>query len=271
MLPRQSATWLISPRGARVVLAGVDEVWAEDTRHSKRLFQHLGISPRTVSCHDHNESERVGMLLERLEKGDSVALISDAGTPLISDPGYRLVSACRENGFQVSPIPGVSALVAGLSVSGLPTDRFTFEGFLPSKAGARNEVLLKLAGETRTMIFYESSHRIKACLQSMCSCFGSDRAATLARELTKLHETVFTASLGEILERVLSDSQQQKGEFVIMLAGAEVERGNLLGELDRVLNLLLPEMSAKRAATIAAEITGAKRNQAYKAAQDLTR
>jgi len=157
---------------AGAVLAAVSEVWAEDTRHSKKLFQHLGISPRTVACHDHNESRRVDTLLEKLRAGDSIALISDAGTPLISDPGYRLVSACREQGFPVRPVPGASALIAALSVSGLATDRFVFEGFLPSRGSARGDCLERLRDETRTLVFYESSHRIVASLSAMRDHFG---------------------------------------------------------------------------------------------------
>lgn len=255
---------------AGAVLGAVSEVWAEDTRHSAKLFQHLGISPRVLACHDHNESGRVGKLLEKLHAGDSIALICDAGTPLISDPGYRLVSACRERGFQVRSVPGASALIAALSISGLATDRFAFEGFLPNKAAARSDRLQQLRDENRTLIFYESSHRIVASLTAMREHFGGDRAAVVARELTKLHETVIAETLDQLCKSVARDGNQQKGEFVVLIAGAEKDAVDTSAELNRVLKLLLPEMSTRRAAAIAAKITGAARNCAYRAALELS-
>ncbi len=254
---------------AREVLGAATEVWVEDTRHSRKLFQHLAISPRVFACHDHNEFRRVEVLLEKLRNGDSIALISDAGTPLISDPGYRLVCACRQRGFPVRPVPGASALVAALSVSGLATDRFAFEGFLPSKPAARDARLRALADETRTLVFYESSHRIKVSVSAMRAHFGADRAAVIARELTKLHETVLADTLGLLSQRIAADTMQQKGEFVVMVAGAEPLADDASAELKRVLGLLLPEMSARRAAVVAAGITGVGKNQAYRVAIDL--
>ena len=255
---------------AGAVLGAVSEVWAEDTRHSRRLFQHLGISPQVLACHDHNESERVGKLMEKLHAGDSIALICDAGTPLISDPGYRLVSACRQQGFQVQPVPGASALIAALSISGLATDRFAFEGFLPSKGSARSDRLRHLRDEKRTLIFYESSHRILASLLAMREHFGADRTAVVARELTKLHETVIADTLDQLCKRVADDSNQQKGEFVVLVTGAKNDAVDTSAELNRVLKLLLPEMSVRRAAAIAAKITGTARNRAYRAALNLS-
>ena len=255
---------------ARTVLAEVVEVWVEDTRHSRKLFQHLGIAPRVFACHDHNESQCVARLLEKLRAGLSIALISDAGTPLISDPGYRLVSACREHNLPVRPVPGASALIAALSVGGLATDRFVFEGFLPSKVSARNDCLQRLRSEVRTLVFYESSHRIVASLSAMCIGFGADRRAVVARELTKLHETVIVDTLDRVCEYLAGDSVLRRGEFVVLIDGARQVQDNTDDELYRILGILLPEMSAKRAAVVATKITGIARNQAYRAALDLS-
>ena len=248
-----------------MILSSVDEVWAEDTRHSGRLLQQLNVKARLHACHDHNESAQVERLLARLAEGASIALISDAGTPLISDPGYRLVNACRANGFAVTPIPGASALVAALSVSGLPTDRFAFEGFLPHKAGQRRELIASLQSDPRTLVFYESTHRIVAALSDLQDGFGADRAASLARELTKQYESVVTGTLADVCDYVAADANHRRGEFVVMVSGAAKAPDNQ-AEISRVLAILLPELSVKRASAATAAITGAPRNRVYQQA-----
>ncbi len=264
-------------RRAVTVLAGVDAIAAEDTRHSRRLLEHLSIDTPMLALHEHNEHFAAERVLERLGRGESLALISDAGTPLISDPGFPLVRECRRQGFKVIPIPGPSALLAALSVAGLPTDRFRFEGFLPRKRAARRERLAALVGETATLVFYESSHRVVAALQDLIAELGAHRPVRLARELTKLHETLLEGELGEVAARVQSDPNQQKGEIVLLVAGAEVEPGVLAGEVDRQLRILLRELPVKQAAALVAELTGEKRNPVYqralvlKAAQDQAR
>ena len=248
---------------AQQVLNEVDEVWAEDTRHSRRLMTHLGLAPKLVACHEYNERASVERLIEKLTAGSAIALISDAGTPLVSDPGYRLVRACHQHGFAVRPIPGACAMIAALSVSGVPTDRFCFEGFLPGKARARDERLRQLCGEPRTLIFYESSHRICASLESMCRALGASRQVAMARELTKLHETVMQASLQDLVEVLKRDAWQKRGEFVLCVAGARTSDNRSPYELRRVLSLLLPQMSLKSAANTAAAIVGVSRKQSY--------
>jgi 16S rRNA (cytidine1402-2'-O)-methyltransferase len=259
----------ISARALKV-LNQVQVVAAEDTRHSGTLLGHFGIRATLISLHDHNEAERALLLVTRLLAGESVALISDAGTPLISDPGFDLVRAARAAGITVTPIPGASALVAALSVSGLPTDRFVFEGFLPQKAAARRERLATLAGESRTLVFYESVHRIQESLQDMAAAFGSERPAVLARELTKLHEGVRTASLQALVDWAANDPASGKGEVVVMVAGAAVQEGAALDvEVERVLKLLLAELPVKQAVSLAAEISGRKKNELYDRALEL--
>lgn len=256
---------------AREVLAAVDLVAAEDTRHSGTLLAHLGVKTPLISLHDHNEAERAPILVARLQAGESVALISDAGTPLISDPGFDLVRAARAAGISVTPIPGASALVAALSVSGLPTDRFVFEGFLPAKQGARRERLAALAAEPRTLVFYESVHRIQESLEDMAAAFGAGRRAVLARELTKLHEGVRDATLQELVDWAASDPAAGKGEVVLMVAGAAATEGTALdAEAERVLKLLLAELPVKQAAALAAGITGLNRNPLYQRALELS-
>jgi 16S rRNA (cytidine1402-2'-O)-methyltransferase len=253
----------ISARALKV-LAAVDVVAAEDTRHSGTLLSHFGIGAKLISLHDHNEAERAPVLVGRLLAGESVALISDAGTPLISDPGFDLVRAARAAGVTVTPIPGASALVAALSVSGLPTDRFVFEGFLPQKATARRERLAALASESRTLVFYESVHRIQESLQDMAAAFGPERLGVLARELTKLHEGVREASLQALAAWAASDPASGKGEVVVMVAGAAAQEGAAVdAEVERVLKLLLAELPVKQAAALAAEISGRKKNELY--------
>lgn len=253
------------------VLRGVDLIVAEDTRHSRRLLDHLGINRPMMSLHEHNEDEAARRVIGRLRAGESLALISDAGTPLISDPGFPLIRACREQDITVVPIPGPSALLAALSVSGLPTDRFRFEGFLPRRQQARLTQLQGLRNETATLVFYESSHRISETLPDLQRVFGEQRAAVLARELTKLHETVHSAPLGELVAWVEADENQRKGEFVVLIAGAgagAAADGPAL-DVDRLLRTLLEELPLKQAAGLAARITGGKRNLMYQRALEL--
>lgn len=251
-------------------LREVDLVAAEDTRHSGRLLQYLGVEQPLLALHEHNERERMGGVLQRLAQGQDVALVSDAGTPLISDPGFPLVRACHAAGVRVCPIPGPSALIAALSVSGQPTDRFVFEGFLPRKGAARRERLGELAGETATQVFYESSHRVLDTLADMCALFGESRELALCRELTKLHETVRVAPLGELLAWMENDENQRKGEFVLVLAGAPARERPVDEQLDGALRILLGEgLPLKQVASIAARFAGVKKNQAYQRALQL--
>lgn len=258
----------ISPRALKV-LSEADLVAAEDTRHSGTLLAHFGIRTKLVSLHEHNEAERAAWLIEKLKAGEDVALVSDAGTPLISDPGFDLVRAARKAGVSVSPVPGACALVAALSVSGLPTDRFVFEGFLPAKSAARRERLAALAGETRTLVFYESVHRLQESLADMAAVFGAERVSVLARELTKLYEGVREAPLAELARWVETDAAAGKGEVVILVAGAQPQEGASSADADRVLKALLAELPVKQAASLAAEITGLKKNQLYDRALEL--
>jgi 16S rRNA (cytidine1402-2'-O)-methyltransferase len=253
------------------VLRGVDRVVAEDTRHSGRLLAHLGIDRPMMSLHEHNETEAARRVIDYLLAGESLALISDAGTPLISDPGFSLVRSCLAQGIVVVPIPGPSALIAALSVSGLPTDRFRFEGFLPRRQQARLAHLETLRHEPVTLIFYESSHRVLEALRDLVTVFGPARPAVLARELTKLHETVISAPLVDLLDRVEGDENQRKGEFVLMLAGAPVQNDASSLDLDSLLAVLLDELPLKQAAALAARISGEKKNLLYQRALELTR
>lgn len=251
----------LGPR-AREVLGSVALIAAEDTRHSSVLTRAIGLSTQMVSCHEHNERERVPELIAALESGRSVALISDAGTPMVSDPGYHLVRAAHAAGVRVVPVPGPCAAIAALSVSGLPSDRFAFEGFPPPRTGARRRFFETLRGEPRTLIFYESSHRIVESLQDMAEVFGADREALLARELTKQFETVRFATLGALSEFVSSQRDQQKGEFVLVVHGAPQAQAPL-HEAERILRVLLGSLPASQAAALAAELTGIRRQQLY--------
>ncbi|MEN1834778.1 16S rRNA (cytidine(1402)-2'-O)-methyltransferase [Pseudomonas lijiangensis] len=252
------------------VLREVALIAAEDTRHSSRLMQHFGISTPLAACHEHNERDEGSRFITRLLAGDDVALISDAGTPLISDPGYHLVRQARAAGVPVVPVPGACALIAALSAAGLPSDRFIFEGFLPAKAVGRKSRLEVLREEPRTLIFYEAPHRILECLQDMEQVFGPDRPALLARELTKTFETLKGLPLAQLRAFVEGDSNQQRGECVVLVAGwTPPEDEDVVGaEARRVLDLLLEEMPLKRAAALAAEITGVRKNLLYQAALD---
>ncbi|MEJ2576113.1 MAG: 16S rRNA (cytidine(1402)-2'-O)-methyltransferase [Gammaproteobacteria bacterium] len=251
----------LSPRAVDT-LRTVDVIAAEDTRHTRRLCERFGIGTAMLALHEHNERAAGEGVLARLRAGRSVALVSDAGTPLISDPGFALVRECRRAGLPVVCVPGPSALAAALSVSGLPTDRFRFEGFLPRKAAARRERLRALRGETATLVWYESPHRVQDALDDMAAVFGGARAAVLARELTKLHETVLSLPLAELVEAVRADPDQRRGELVLMVAGApEAPAGE--AELERVLDILLGDLPVKHAATLAARLTGCGKNRDY--------
>ncbi|MBU6247263.1 MAG: 16S rRNA (cytidine(1402)-2'-O)-methyltransferase [Xanthomonadaceae bacterium] len=252
----------ISARAIRT-LRDVAVIAAEDTRHSRPLLQHHGIDTPLVALHEHNEREVVDGLVRRMSEGESVALISDAGTPLISDPGFRLVRAARAAGVRCVPVPGACAAIAALSVAGLPSDRFVFEGFLPPKAAARRARLQELAGEGRTLIFYESSHRVAESLADMRDAFGAQREAVLARELTKLFETVLGEPLGGLAERVAADPDQQRGECVVLVAGRGEEVDARLAEGQRVFAILREELPPARAAKLAAAISGAPRKVLY--------
>jgi len=250
---------------AQEVLGQVDYIAAEDTRHSGRLLAHFNIKAPMISVHDHNERQRSEHIVNLLAAGHSVALISDAGTPLISDPGFHLVRAVREAGFRVSPIPGCCAFVAALSASGLPSDRFQFIGFLPAKSGARLQALNACAAHPETLIFYESTHRIVDSLTSMAEVFGGERYAVVARELTKTFETIHGDSLGNLLEWIQADSNQQRGEFVVLVQGApeRIPGEQIDPEAERILQILAKELPPKKAAALAAEITGIKKNRLY--------
>ena len=259
----------LSPR-ARQTLAIVDLIAAEDTRHTGRLLSHFGIKTRLLALHDHNEGELAQRLVDDLIAGKDIALVSDAGTPLVSDPGYRLVTAAHCAGIVVSPIPGPSAVTAALSVAGLPTDRFCFEGFLPSKTKARGDVLASLANETRTMIFYVSVHRIAATLGGLVDAFGGDRPAFLGRELTKLHEQSVHATLGELLDQTADGTITGKGEFVIIVGGSPEPLTSSL-DIDRLLVELSVVLPGKDVAKIIARATGEKRNSLYERLLELNK
>ncbi len=252
----------LSPR-ALDTLRAVAAVCAEDTRRTRQLLAHFGIERPLVALHEHNEDEMAGRLVARLQAGESLALVSDAGTPLVSDPGFRLVRAAREAGIRVSPVPGPSALVAALSVAGLPSDRFAFEGFLPAKAGARRARLAALAGEPRTLLFYESAHRIEEALADCVAAFGGERPAVLARELTKLFETVLDGTLAQLHERVAADPNQRKGEFVLLVQGAGDDAEARIAEGRRVYARLCEHLPPSTAAKLAAELSGAPRKALY--------
>jgi 16S rRNA (cytidine1402-2'-O)-methyltransferase len=259
---------------ARDTLAGAALIAAEDTRHTGTLLKAFGISTPMISLHDHNEAQRTPELIERLRGGASVALVSDAGTPAISDPGFDLVRACAAAGIEVVAVPGPCALVAALSIAALPTDRFCFEGFLPARGAARRTRLSALSAEQRTLVFYESPHRIKETLADCAEHLGPRRVAALAREITKLHESLYRGSLGELAERAASEPDLSRGEIVLVIAGAAPEvaaQGDdgHAGALDRALKPLLEELPLKQAAHLAARIAAVRDNEAYKRALEL--
>ncbi|MBN2689110.1 MAG: 16S rRNA (cytidine(1402)-2'-O)-methyltransferase [Gammaproteobacteria bacterium] len=245
------------------VLKEVDLIAAEDTRHSKLLLNNYSIKTKLTALHEHNERQQLKTVLTKLKHGENIALISDAGTPLISDPGFPLVQAVKDAGIKVVPIPGACAAIAALSAAGMPTDRFIFEGFLPAKAGAREQRLQALEHEVRTMIFYLSPHRIFKVLSDMQAVFGSDREVVVARELTKKFETIKKDNIANIISWLTNDSNQQKGEFVCLVAGAVVDENALMQESERIYKILREELSHKQAVALAAKITGIKKSKLY--------
>lgn len=253
------------------ILKSVDWIAAEDTRHSQRLLSHYEIHTPCFSLHEHNEDERIEKIISLLRNKKSVALISDAGTPLISDPGFRLVRAVRDVNFKIVPIPGACAAIAALVASGLPTDRFIFEGFLPAKTAALESHLEKLKNETRTIIFYESVHRITKTLPIMKKIFGCERVATIARELTKSFETIKQDTLENLCVDLIKNTEAQKGEFVIVVQGAQsnVEISQDQQQLTALLTHLLSELSVKQAVSLACKITGSNRKSVYALALDI--
>jgi 16S rRNA (cytidine1402-2'-O)-methyltransferase len=256
----------LSPR-AREVLSTVAAVCAEDTRRTRQLLANFGIERPLVALHEHNEDALAAQLVSRLQAGESLALVSDAGTPLVSDPGFRVVRAARAAGLRVSPVPGPCAAIAAMSVAGVPSDRFVFEGFLPAKAGARRERLAALAGESRTLVFYESSHRIADSLADMAAVFGGDRPAVVARELTKLFETVLDGPLEDLAGTVAAEPDQRKGEFVVVVQGAPDDTDARVVEGRRVYATLSAHLPPSTAAKLAAELTGAPRKALYGSAE----
>jgi 16S rRNA (cytidine1402-2'-O)-methyltransferase len=256
----------LSPR-AQQVLSTVTVIAAEDTRHTRQLLQSFGITTALTSLHEHNEAHKSVHLVEHLVRGESVALVSDAGTPLISDPGFDLIAAARQRGIEVVAVPGPCAVVAALSIAGLPTDRFVFEGFLPAKAGARRAQLELVSAEQRTLVFYEAPHRLAEVLADMATVFGPQRLATIARELTKRFETTYSATLAELAEQVQRDAGMSRGEIVIVVAGAATSAAAALSlNAEQLLRALLADLPPSQAAKIAARITGEKRADLYEKA-----
>jgi len=258
---------------AREILQTVSLIAAEDTRHTGVLLKHFGIQTPQLSLHDHNEQQRSAEIIQRLRQGAAVALVSDAGTPAISDPGFELVRVVAAAGFDIVAIPGPCAAIAALSIGALPTDRFSFEGFLPARGAARRKRLESLASEPRTLVLYEAPHRVRETLEDCVAAFGGERSATVSREITKLHETTYRGSLQELLARASDDADFGRGEIVLLIGGAmltddEDERGadGHGGALDRTLKILLAELPLKQAARLAAQITEARDNLAYKRA-----
>ncbi|QQK73701.1 16S rRNA (cytidine(1402)-2'-O)-methyltransferase [Pectobacterium versatile] len=249
---------------ALAVLASVDLIAAEDTRHTGLLLQHFAINARLFALHDHNEQQKADVLLAKLQSGQSIALVSDAGTPLINDPGYHLVRRCREAGVRVVPLPGACAAITALSASGLASDRFCYEGFLPAKTKGRKDKLRELGEETRTLIFYESTHRLLDSLQDISEVLGAERYVVLAREITKTWESIHGAPVGELLAWVKEDENRRKGEMVLIVEGHQVDDSALSAEALRTLALLRAELPLKKAAALAAEIHGVKKNALYR-------
>ena len=253
------------PRAVQT-LQSVSLIACEDTRHSKKLLNHFNIDKPCVAYHDHGDRKMTESLLVRLENGEDIALISDAGTPLISDPGYRIVAEARARGITVSPIPGACAAVAALSVSGLPTDRFLFCGFLPAKTGQRKTTLNEYKGSMETLVFYEAPHRILDTVVDMVEVFGQQRLGFLAREISKTYETYLQGTLEQLRQQISLDSNQQRGEIVLVIAGAEEKTASTSVSAEKVLKLLLKELPASKAASITAKICGADKKAIYQAA-----
>jgi len=252
------------------ILKSVSIVAAEDTRQSAQLFKHYNISTQLTACHDHNESNKIEQLVQKLLAGDDIALISDAGTPLISDPGFKLVRAAQEHGIKVVPVPGACAAIAALSAVGLPSDRFSFEGFLPSKASQRISQLEKLKNETQTLIFYEAPHRILECVKNMAQVFGENRPVGFAREITKTFETIKKMTLKDLVSFIENDHNQEKGEIVLVVGGAPEKTDLEQEKLDELLKRLLQDLSVKAASQLVADLTGIKKKVAYQRALELT-
>lgn len=252
------------------ILKSVSIVAAEDTRQSAQLFKHYNISTPLTACHDHNESNKIEQLVQKLLAGENIALISDAGTPLISDPGFKLVRAAQENGIRVVPVPGACAAIVALSAVGLPSDRFSFEGFLPSKASQRITQLEKLKNETQTLIFYEAPHRILECVKNMAEVFGENRPVGFAREITKTFETIKKMTLKDLVSFIENDHNQEKGEIVLVVGGAPEKTDLEQEKLDELLKRLLQDLSVKAASQLAADLTGIKKKVAYQRALELT-
>lgn len=249
------------------VLRQVDKIAAEDTRHSAPLLKHYSISKPVISLHNFNERERLDQVIDLLVQGESVALISDAGTPLISDPGYHLVREAKERGITVSPVPGACAVIAALSAAGLPTDKFIFEGFLPAKNEARKQHLLSLLREPRTIVFYEAPHRLQETLHSLLEVFGGKKRAVVAREISKVYESIMSDEIQKLADYYDAHLDECRGEVVLLLAGAEAaDNATVLVHPQEVLDILLQELPLKQAVTLASKITGARRNELYDAA-----
>ena len=249
---------------AREALESADLIAAEDTRHTLTLLKAIGVSRPLVSLHTHNETQRVPELLARLEAGEVIALVSDAGTPLLSDPGFELVTGAARAGFEVLAIPGPSAITTALAVAGLPTARFCFEGFLPARERERRTDLARLAHEARTLVFFEAPHRIAETLTDLAAEFGGDRQAVVARELTKAHETIYRGTLSELAERARTEPNFQRGEITLVVHGAAPTTSTVDAQLlRRTVDLLAKELPPSRAAAIAAQLTGATRSEAY--------
>ena len=256
------------PRAVQT-LQSVSVIACEDTRHSKKLLEHFSIDTPCIAYHDHTDQRSANKILTRLGSGEDVALISDAGTPLISDPGYRLVAQARSQGVSVIPIPGACAAISALSVSGLPTDKFRFVGFLAAKTAQRKNVLATLKSVPDTLVFYEAPHRICATLKDLIDVFGSDRIAFMAREITKTFETYIYGTIGEMFEKVSADSNQQRGEIGVVLAGNVVSNDSLSADAEKILKLLIKELPLAKAASLAAKITGGDKKQLYQLALTL--
>lgn len=250
------------------VLQNVDLIAAEDTRHTGLLLQYFAINARLFALHDHNEQQKTDVLLAKLRDGQSIALVSDSGTPLINDPGYHLVRRCRESGIRVVPLPGPCAAITALSAAGLPSDRFYYEGFLPKKRKARLDCLQALTHEPRTLILYESTHRLVESLEDIVASWGYHRYVVLARELTKTRETIYGAPSGELLAWVQEDKMRQRGEIVLIVKGHQEEADVLLLKALRTLSLLMVELPLNKATALAAAIHGVKKNALYRRVLD---